>query len=487
MEENKNKENINDSINVPILGRKRIALYPGSLGIYDLLNIQGQIIDVPILENYLNEDWDIFCMLPNSLINRFRAIQDTSISTVRNPRLQIEIIQPKKLSNFLELSEIDSLLNISDIIANNTGNFELILKTFHNELPPGQFLIRTRIKGTNSLRQSFFDLAFLATSTNQFIDENQIIGFGRLKIIPQNYNGYIVISDIDKTFLDTKIENREGLIETLLERIENKKSIKGMEEIYRILNEKQIPLIFISASPEFFRRTLEGVFKKYKISIDGLYLKKMTNPVNNITSKMIQIFFNFQEYINQNISEMMDRSIKFINTMLQSYVDQTAYKLITLLKIYKTIPPNAKLIFIGDNTESDFLIFILFQLLLIQFIDEDKIDEYLYNLKFKEKNIISRDNAILIKKLTIENQKIHEFNNPVFSIFIHRAYEKPDQEEMFEIIENTLAITINKLLEKKIFIPQIYNNSKELSIKLKSYQIFNEEDFHKFNNYYSSF
>ncbi|MFN3604605.1 MAG: phosphatase domain-containing protein [Leptonema sp. (in: bacteria)] len=461
MDEEFNKIN---KINIPTVGKKRIAIYNGFLGQSERILINGQIVDIPFLENYLYEDFDIFSMLPNSLINRFRAIQDVNLSSVRNPKIQIDII-PMESDQIQKLLQTKPIASVDNIKGSQQGTFEVPLTRIVPKLESGKYLLRTNIKGSDSIRQSLMDLANFTLYTMS-PTENFPIGFGRLSILPENYEGFIIISDIDKTFLNTKFEDQQGLLETLLERIENKKPVIGMDELFRQLKKLDYPLLFISASPTFFHRVLEGVFKRFQIPIEGLFLKKLSEPVANLSSKIFYILNNLNYYINQGFDEMFHRSIKFLNTTLQSFVDQTAYKLKVLLKIRKMQPSFSKIILIGDNTESDFLIFVLYQMLLTETIPKEEITDFLYNLTFKDKETISKDNAIQIQKLVLENLEIHGKINPVQLCLIHKAYKNPDEKEIYEILEKTLYKNIEILDKENIKLPIVYSNMWELSFEL---------------------
>lgn len=477
------EKEINQEFNLPIVGKKRIALYNGFVGQSERIHIKGQIVDIPVLENYLNENWDIFCMLPQSMINRFRAVQDINMGIVRNPRIQIDIL-PYENKSIQELTETKAIASLSNLTANTIGTFEIPLNKIIKKLESGKYLLRTHLKGTDSIRQNFLDLAFLTTGTNPLFEENLPIGFGRLRILPENYEDFVIISDIDKTFLNTRFEDRQGLLETLLERIENKKPIPGMDEFYRVIKNHDYPLIFISASPSFFHRVLEGVFKRFNIPIEGLYLKKVTNPVSNISTKIFQVLTHFNEYLSQGLNEMFNRSIKFLNATMQTMVDQTAYKLKVLLYLRKMQPTYAKEILIGDNTESDFLIFTLYQMLLGGIIEENKIVDFLYNLKFKEKEAINRDLAFQIYKLVKENYQIHGKVNPVYGSFIHRAYQIPDQNGIYELLEETLNKNIDELKNLKIKLPKIYENMWELAMYCYEKNVINKSDLIQLGKYF---
>lgn len=448
---------------VPHLGKKRIALFNGYTGQFDRIFIRGQVVDVPVIDSYLGDNWDIFCMLPESLIQRFRAIQDMNMVPVRNPRVKIDILPyegARDLLSYLDKKPVASLENYS---GNSVGIFEISLKKIVDSLESGNYILRALNKGTGSFRQTLSDLSLF--SPYREVPDQLPFGFGRLKILPKNYEDFIIISDIDKTFLNTRFEDQEGLLETLLERIENKKPVPGMDMFYRIIKRHGYPLVFISASPTFFHRVLEGVFKRFQIPIDGLYLKKIINPFTSISSKVLYVLFHINEYMNQSINEMVFRSFKYLTTTMQMLVEQTSYKLKVLLSLRKMQPTFGKEILIGDNSESDCLAFTVYQALLSGLIPENTIEDFLYSIKLKDREIINKDTAREIYSLVKENYLIHNKKiNPVADVFIHMAMAKPDDKEILRRIEEVFSMSIPELENKGIKIPKFYSNMGELSI-----------------------
>ncbi|MCS7204259.1 MAG: hypothetical protein NZ853_01020 [Leptospiraceae bacterium] len=471
-----------DEFQVPAVGRKRIAIYNGSLGQLDRVYVRGQIIDIPVLDTHLDQEWDIFCMLPENLIHRFRAIQDINMAPVRSPRIRIEIIPYEGSEKIAKLIEMPAIATYENFAGDGSGNFELPMKKIKEGLESGRYLVRTYIKGIDSIRQNLADLANL--SPQKLFDPRIPVGFGRLRILPKNYEGFVIISDIDKTFLNTKFESRQGLLETLLERIENKKPIPGMDEYYRVIKKYEYPLIFISASPTFFHRVLEGVFKKFQISPDGIYLKKLINPISSISTKIFHILTNLNDYMNQNIEDMLNRSMKFLNATLQSIMEQTGYKLKVLLYMRKMQPTYSKEVLIGDNSESDYLIFTLYQILLSGIIPDEEIVNFLYNLKPKDKEIINRDLAIEIYELVKENHRIHRTINPVKNVFIHKIYNTPNQDEMYKMIEKITHKSTELLEKSNIKLPVVYHNMGELALLSYEKNIIFKKDFLELISYF---
>ena len=116
----------------------------------------------------------------------------------------------------------------------------------------------------------------------------------------------MIISDLDHTFLNTQLEDRKGLLGTLVQKANEKKIITGMKHallelqnnFLKISNanstnaKKNIPLFFLSASPHFFRRSLMTLFYLNGVEVSGLYLKYYSKFVDSIISKISKIALN---------------------------------------------------------------------------------------------------------------------------------------------------------------------------------------------------
>jgi hypothetical protein len=72
--------------------------------------------------------------------------------------------------------------------------------------------------------------------------------------IPKNYSGLIIVSDIDRTYLNTEIHSIGGLLKTAFERPERKSNVPGFSLLLRALRRgatddpQKSPLFFLSAS-----------------------------------------------------------------------------------------------------------------------------------------------------------------------------------------------------------------------------------------------
>lgn len=424
---------------VPGIDRKRIALVNGYIGSGHRLRVEGQVVDISILTDHNEEAWDPFIGLPVSQIRRIRPVQDMGMSAVRKPRISVQVVPWQDIWNqglperMDALAEPEAILESDAIHGEEDGFFAVELT---GDLKPGKYLIRIMLRGSDSIRQSFTDIARLGAGIQQTNQTDTAIGFGRAIILPEDYTGTLLTSDIDQTFLDTKIESRQGLLNTLMELPDMKKPLPGMEELYRVLSGHGYSLSFISASPHFFRRTLMSVFSRHSIPVDSLHLKYLMGTLNQMVRKTVQTVLNMDDYLSQGFTEALDRSMKFMGSSLQSLFDQVGYKLETLLRMRIHRPTGAKEVLMGDDTESDYFIFTFYQAILLGWIHGDRLQQFLYKLQFKDREALTRDAARSIVSLAERNLQIHGAVNPVQAVWINRAASNSTEKMRKEIEES---------------------------------------------------
>ncbi|MCY4380705.1 MAG: DUF2183 domain-containing protein [Proteobacteria bacterium] len=146
-----------------------------------------------------------------------------------------------------------------------------------------------------------------------------------------------LISDIDKTYLETAYESLRGMARIMLERAADKKTVEGAREFLRAMkfqegdllhwNELSPPLHFISSSPPQLRPVLE-----HKMAMD--YLTCATNS------------FKDQMY------NLKTGKISLIK-------HQVSYKVASILSLVSRFKQTKSLILLGDNKESDPYIYTL--------------------------------------------------------------------------------------------------------------------------------
>lgn len=408
--------------------KKRIALVEGACGVPDRVAIRGQVVDIPVTEKELKSDWDMILGIPRIAKLTVRPLQDVGMSGVRRARLQAEVFPEQR-------DGITPPLWTSEVFSTNDNSF---FSTNVSRLASGTYVARIILRGVDSLRQSIADIAFTPSRQSLTLKNNVIVGEARFRILPQDYTGWIVTSDIDQTFLDTKIDSRGGLMQTLFEMPTEKLPLPGMSELMRQMTRSGIPLHFISASPHFFRRSFNSMFEYHRIPVTGLRLKYLQGVFEEARRKVFESLINVSDYLQAGVSGALDRSLKYVTSSLQSLFDQVGYKLETLLENRVMQPTGAREVLMGDNTESDFFIFTLYQILLTGRLRDDQLVDYLYHLRFHGREALTRDYASRIARLTTLNLQIHGKINPVEHVWINQAYITPNQEEAEKMIDEAL-------------------------------------------------
>jgi hypothetical protein len=155
-----------------------------------------------------------------------------------------------------------------------------------------------------------------------------------LKDLPHDYSGYVVISDIDKTYLATQIDSIGGLLKTAFETAEAKDNIPGFSIVLRALRRgaaseaQNNPIYFVSASPPQMQETLMAKMELDGIEHNGIVFKDQLQHVRRRDFKKLK--------------------------------EQIGYKLEALLLLWLAVPHSSKLILFGDDSESDPAIYSLF-------------------------------------------------------------------------------------------------------------------------------
>jgi hypothetical protein len=423
-----------------IIDRKRIAVCGGTLGRENRSYVRGQVVDVGITDiTKADEIWDLLTGLFRGEESQVTPFLDFSLAPVRKPILRIEILD----------RETDELVYRSEpVIADEDGFFS---HQVSKPIQPGKYFFEVSLEGLDSYRQYSKDLAFLNSNKKSEFKKSALLGRGRLRILPEDYSDYIVTSDIDQTYLATDLHSKAGKLAALFETAEQKRALPGMPELYRRLRKdlNDAPLIFISASPHFFRRTLFATVKKHNIEFESIHLKYLEGTIKGVLDKIIGTTFNPVDLLSGGFRSAMRRVQKFLGASYQSLFDQMAYKLSILLQSRLYMPTHTKEILLGDNTESDYMIFTLYQLILLQDWEADELEEYLYKLNFLGRDAITRDNARKIRRLAEENWKIHGKFNPVEIAIINATQYGPNEKDMLTNVN--LALPSGGLRQENLF------------------------------------
>lgn len=146
----------------------------------------------------------------------------------------------------------------------------------------------------------------------------------------------IYVWDLDKTYLDTKIDSFRGLLETIFEKSLTKKNIPGSSELIKSMtrfrkkhfDDNIFPLFFVSASPPQME---SKIYEKFLL--------------DDISPLMM--------FYKDNLKNLMPSKFLFLKK-------QIGYKIQALMQLRVQLGANVKMICFGDDSESDATIYTLF-------------------------------------------------------------------------------------------------------------------------------
>jgi hypothetical protein len=152
--------------------------------------------------------------------------------------------------------------------------------------------------------------------------------------LPSDYQGDVLIWDIDKTYLDTRFSSWRGLLAIPFELAIDKEALPGSVPLLRALRRGPaerpmlVPLYFVSGSPPQLRRVIERKMVLDGVDFDGITFKDQLGLLKS--------------------------------GRVRSITHQVGYKLQALLLYRKEIPDRARWLLFGDDVEADHEIFGLF-------------------------------------------------------------------------------------------------------------------------------
>lgn len=165
------------------------------------------------------------------------------------------------------------------------------------------------------------------------------IGRAPARLLAPEHADPVVRSDIDLTYLWTDFQSKSGLAGLLVQGASERQALPGMPELYQGLQgpspDAWRPVTFLSGSPTFFKRTLEGRMALDGIRHAGIVLKPMKDIATGGEVPLDEIVAALHE--------------------------QVGYKLFWLLKLRAEIPPGTPEILMGDDSEADFVVYNLYE------------------------------------------------------------------------------------------------------------------------------
>lgn len=163
----------------------------------------------------------------------------------------------------------------------------------------------------------------------------------------------VYVWDLDKTYLDTKIDSLKGLLGTIFEKTLTKKNVPGAAELIKSISRFRkkhyddpfFPLFFVSASPPQMESKIIEKFQLDSISPLMMYYK-------------------------DNLKNLSPSRFLFLKK-------QVGYKIQSLLQLRLQLNNDVKFICFGDDSESDAIIYSLFSDICARRLTETQLTKLL--------------------------------------------------------------------------------------------------------------
>src|SRR6185503_8148864 len=185
--------------------------------------------------------------------------------------------------------------------------------------------------------------AALAPGTHAlgFAVRGRLAGTASAMLLSPQAPGVVVRSDVDLTYLDTHFMSTTDKLALLVQRGSERTTLPAMQAVYRGMRRgatsaDDVPLSFLSGSPNFFKMPLEEKMRVDLIAQDGVVLKP------------------FKDIIAAKVTDVD------LGAIVPALEEQVGYKLTALLRLRLDVPPDTKEILMGDDSEADAVAYSLY-------------------------------------------------------------------------------------------------------------------------------
>jgi hypothetical protein len=281
-----------------------------------------------------------------------------------------------------------------------------------------------------------------------------------------NYDPIVIRSDLDMTYLYTQFHRTRDLFHLLNSNALQRTHIKGMPEIYRRLRQSQTqatgfrprPITFLSGSPFFFFRSLISRIRLDQLPIYDLRLKPFKSIIKN---------------------QFMQLSPHKIKKQLK---DQVSYKLLMLLRMRLDLPVQWKEVLIGDDQESDLMIYQIYHAITAQRLT---LNELFKVLDQQQGNYPVRTWYAQVKDTVQQvwaQRSAQKWGNAVHSIFIHQSKSKTCKKwNKAHAHQQSQKILAHSMIAQRITHQNFpffyfYCNATQLALSLNYANLLDEKD-----------
>ena len=243
----------------------------------------------------------------------------------------------------------------------------------------------------------------------------------------------IYIWDLDKTYLDTKLESLRGLFKVFMEKPNKKKNIPGTSELVRCLQDsyqqryesEEFPIFFITASPPQMEVNIIE-----KLNLDGIHPMGL--------------------FCKDNLKNLHPRRLWKLSK-------QVGYKLQALLEMRVDLFSEVKQTLWGDDSESDVIIYNLYSDICSRRISNRDVEKILKYFQVSQEQI----------RTLINIQERIPIHDPVEKIYINLA-EDTDADYYLKFGRrvlptfNSFQTSLDLFQDKKLGLRHVVNIARDL-------------------------
>ncbi len=163
------------------------------------------------------------------------------------------------------------------------------------------------------------------------VGDRMLPGTAECFVLPAKDRGPVLVSDVDKTYLESTIRSPRDIVRMLARPGETRRPLPGMPALTAGLTRwpEGIPLVFLSGTPFFFKRSLEDRFCRDGLKLAGLFLRPPSPPIE-------------ERFSTAELARFLD-----------SLHHQFGFKVLTILQLLADLPDNVELLLWGDNNQHD--------------------------------------------------------------------------------------------------------------------------------------
>lgn len=263
-----------------------------------------------------------------------------------------------RLCRILKLGDIAQTSPLREAGTQGIGGVELAVTLLNEQgrpaAPPSKVrtdplgFFETRFNATSDAGGSGIGHAGAKLFAKAILGRTILAGTGRCTVLGERARSTVVVSDIDQTYLVSRIRGSSDLIRILASPGSMRRTLPGMRELTAALSRGR-SLVFLTGTPYYFRRTLEAKFEADGMNVHGLFCRQPLVPADGRMT--------------------LARSRASVAALRYQF----AFKLVTLLSLAADVPNGTEFVLLGDDSQSDPLTYLVFAAHLDRLIGVEEV------------------------------------------------------------------------------------------------------------------